>query len=56
MGLVHLHYRLSGFHWLLLLDWHIVVISVNRAVNYVQELIESMNVIIRWWAPVTFKF
>ena len=53
---MYLHYRLGGFHWLLLLDEHTVVISVNRAVDNVQKFFELMNVIIWWWDPETVIF
>ena len=55
IGVVHLHFGLSGLYWLMS-EWHLIIIGVNRAINHVQQFIESMNIIIRWWAPVALRF
>ena len=40
---MHLHYRTSGLY---LFNWCFIVIGVDRAINNVQEFMESMSVII----------
>ena len=53
---MHLHYSFGGPHWVLPEQWHFIVISVDRAINNVQQFIKPMNVIIRWQAQMTSCF
>ena len=53
--LSYLHYSVGGLGWLLS-GWHTIVISTDRVIDYVQEFIKSVNVVIRWRATVMLGF
>ena len=45
---MHLHNCLSWYYWLLS-EFCLVTTGINRAINYVQQFIKSMNVIVAWY-------